>query len=61
MFGLCEWNDGDGRMRSEKEKIKEYVGIEIYNYIDYFTSNESERDKMKIVADRYMQEIYGDE
>jgi len=48
-------------MRSEKEKIKEYVGTEIYNYIDYFTSNRSDRDKMKIVADKYMEEIYGDE
>jgi hypothetical protein len=40
------------------EKIKDIVETEIYNFIDFYTSDDTERENMKKVVDDYMKEEY---
>jgi hypothetical protein len=35
--------------------VEVLIGNEIYNFIDFYTSDDKEREQMKIVADRYIE------
>lgn len=40
------------------DKVQDLVETEIYNFIDFFTSDDKEREDMKIVAYNYMKEEF---
>lgn len=42
----------------DRNEFKSHIENEIYNFIDYFSSDDKERIDMKEVADRYMEEVF---
>lgn len=40
------------------DKIKDIIETELYNFIDFFTSDDKEREDMKSVADNYIKEEF---
>ena len=40
------------------DKVADLVAMEIYNFIDFYSSDDKEREDMKQVADDYMEEEF---
>jgi hypothetical protein len=46
--------------KMNKQEIRNRVDIEIDNFILYYTSDDKEREKMREVADNFIEDVYED-